>query len=866
MSSDNFLLRAALAYASRGWPVFPCNPKNKLPLVGCDRDGNGKEIPNTGGVKKATIDPELIRAWWTKWPSAMIALACGREAGVFVVDFDVEENSDGPAFAHMVALITRLEAELQCRLPATWEVNTPRGGRHLYFQYVEGIGNRTALLGKGSHIDIRGEGGYVFLPPSKRADGKPYAWGASQPVLKDELPAKAPEPLRDCALRLGKWAPPAPPPGAPRPTKSLLRLSEVSDAGKRAVEAYAAAALARESHEVEQAGRGERNNRLNIAAVRLGEFIAAGALAEDEVRRKLEAAAQANGLSQDDGVRTVQKTIDSGLRKGITAGKRDLFGKLAEVAGEAEERAAAAVGRLAKQLPPDLHDERLPPKARRARGLPPAAPADLALRPMTDLGNAERLKERFRDRLRWCPAMGWLAWDDRRWNRNNGGERARAAAQETARAIQEEAGWLRGRPEDIWIEEKKKRLSTLLAAWGRNSEGHMRLCAMLEEAKPFLVVDADELDTDPFKINVLNGTLWAIDDSAGPYIELRPHDPRDLITKLAPVVYDPDAPCPQYDAFLEKVQPSAHMRRFLHQWGGMSLTGDTSEQVMTFHHGMGKNGKSTLFNAWGYVAGDYGRTIPIETFLESGKARTAGAPSPDLAMLAGVRFLRTSEPERGSRLGEAIVKLAIGSEPMSVRHLNREYFMLQPAFKLTMSGNHKPIIGGTDEGIWRRVRLVPWEVEIPQAERVLDFDKHRLKPEMSGILNRLLAGLLDWLEHRLVVPDEVFNATAEYRRESDVLGRALGECTEPDPLGRVQVAEWHRVFCAWARANGEREWKTNGLSRAMHAKGYKTVKSNGRYWAGFRLTCSVSDFIDEKGQPRVAVVEETTSGEEFVPF
>jgi putative DNA primase/helicase len=214
MISDNSLLEAALSYASCGWPVFPCNPKNKRPLIKGDVDTNGRDIPNTGGVKKASTNPDTICGWWAKWPQAMIGLACGRAAAVFVLDFDACTDPNTGEVFEVSELIDDLERELHCKLPGTWVVNTPRGGRHLYFQMPpdETIGNRAGLLGPGSHIDVRGEGGYVVLPPSVRADGIAYTWGGSQPMLKYELPAKAPPALLDCIRRSGKWTPKAPSP------------------------------------------------------------------------------------------------------------------------------------------------------------------------------------------------------------------------------------------------------------------------------------------------------------------------------------------------------------------------------------------------------------------------------------------------------------------------------------------------------------------------------------------------------------------------------------------------------------------------------------------------------------------------------
>jgi putative DNA primase/helicase len=299
-------------------------------------------------------------------------------------------------------------------------------------------------------------------------------------------------------------------------------------AGDEAVRRYAQAALGRELAEVAGAGRGDRNNRLNLASLRLGEFVAQGALTADQVRHALEGAAGASGLVKEDGIRAVRKTIESGLGDGMRKGKRDLADKLAEVRRKGEAyaaRAAAGFGGAPAgppdDVPPDLSqaDGPAPPARRRdpprlvhssdggdGKGgdRPPVedpgeGAGHLAFFPMTDLGNAERLKERFREELRWCPARGWLWWDDRRWCREGSDEKVKLAAHKTARAVQDEAKWLKRNG------DKKKGKS--LAAWGRDSESKKSLGAMVEEAKPYLAVPASALDADPFKFNVLNGTL-----------------------------------------------------------------------------------------------------------------------------------------------------------------------------------------------------------------------------------------------------------------------------------------------------------------------------------------------------------------------
>lgn len=487
----------------------------------------------------------------------------------------------------------------------------------------------------------------------------------------------------------------------------------------------------------------------------------------------------------------------------------------------------------------------------------------LAFYPLTDLGNAERFRDRFRGKLIFCPALGsqkkagWLHWDDKRWARDGADERVKIAEHETIRAIQDEAEAIAGTKDDFVLRVKNNGDSLLfseaIAQHGRASESLSRLGALSKRAAPYLFVLPSQLDADRYAINVANGTLRIRKtDDGTDYVKFSPHDSADLITKISPVKYDAEARAPNYEAFLAMVQPKGEIRRFLHQWLGYSLTGDTSEQLLTFNWGKGKNGKSTLFNIVAYIAGDYGSSITIETFLQQGQhTRQGGQATPDLASLQGVRFLRTSEPERNAKLGEALIKLATGGEPMYVRHLNNDFFELFPQFKLTISGNYKPVIHGTDEGIWRRMALIPWTVEVPQEKRIKDFD-HTLRPEAPGILNLLLDGLRDWRDNGLVLPSDVQVATSEYRRDSDPLGRFLDACVGHKPGMRTQSSVLYETFRAWAKANGANEWSNKAMSAALRERGYMSKHSDVMWWLDVELLKQPSDFVDSQGHVREA--------------
>jgi putative DNA primase/helicase len=466
--------------------------------------------------------------------------------------------------------------------------------------------------------------------------------------------------------------------------------------------------------------------------------------------------------------------------------------------------------------------------------------------PMTELGNAERFIERFGEEVFQCEKVGWYFWDGKRFTPECANDHIARLAQQCARKIQDEAEAIRVSDDDFEIEVGGKTIlfSTRLAQWGRASESAKALAAVVKLAGPMVSVKPDDLDRDLMAINVLNGTL-RVDKTADGYIRCDTHNPADRITKLAPVEYDPNAPAPKFQAFLDQVQPARDgkksVQRFLAQWFGLSSTGDTSEQKLTFHWGKGKNGKGTLVKCVLHVLGDYADSVQIESFLDQGRGRSGGQATPDLAKLIGVRFLTTSEPKRGSVMDEGLVKQFTGEDLITARHLNKEFFSFRPQAKLTMQGNFRPKITGTDEGIWRRMILVPWPVQIPTAQ----IDSHldlKLYAEASGILNWMLDGLRDWLDYGLVLPDSVKAATAEYRADSDPLGGFLDVCTRSVIGRKVQSTAMHALFCAWAKANGEATWTMKGLANALTERGIPKKKASESWWIDIELTKSVEDF------------------------
>lgn len=515
--------------------------------------------------------------------------------------------------------------------------------------------------------------------------------------------------------------------------------------------------------------------------------------------------------------------------------------------------------------------------------------------PLTDFGIAERFRDRFGRDFRFTTAKGWLGWDGRRWkefdqDKDTPPAEVIAAVFDTVRAIQEEGRFIadtgvkvleedlpegemfkeRVNPHGLdrtWVKGKTLvYLSETVKAFGRTSETTGKPAAVANLAKRWLTAPIAAFDHDKFAFNVMNGTLrfrreTMPDGKVIASVTCEDHRREDMLTKLSPVEYDPSARCPLYDDMLAWAQPDKSMRRYLHQLGGYSLSADAAEQKLWFWYGRGRNGKGVTIESWNHVAGEYAGTVPIASLLDQSIKKRGDQASPDLAKLAGVRMLRSSEPGRNQKLDTGLIKLVTGGEPVPVRMLQRGFFDLEVQFKLIISGNSKFEIPDTDDGIWDRLKLVSWLRHIdkppPDAVNWPKKDPHlvdKIKAqEGSGVLNRLVAGLLDWLENGLVEPQAVTQATSAYRDASDPLSRFLRHCTVEDPESKVQSSRLYDVFVAWMKAAGEQgksEWSNKGFSTAMAEKGYEKKASNGMQWLGLRLTKEVSDFVDEHGKPR----------------
>ena len=327
------------------------------------------------------------------------------------------------------------------------------------------------------------------------------------------------------------------------------------------------------------------------------------------------------------------------------------------------------------------------------------------------------------------------------------------------------------------------------------SENLSRIRAMvtLAQSESGIPVLPQELDKDPWLLNVRNGTL---DLRSG---TLRPPQRSDMITRVIDVEYYPDAQCPTWLQFLNKVMDGNEgLITFLQQAVGYSLTGDTREQCLFFLHGKGANGKSTFIEAVTGLLGPYSKHTRPETFMAK---KSDGVPN-DLAELEAVRLVAAVELEEGRRLAEVLTKQVSGGDTLKARYLFQEFFEFKPQFKLWLCGNHKPRIQGTDHAIWRRIRLIPWVVTIPDNEQDKTLPS-RLKAEQPGILAWGVRGCMDWRRNGLSTPNEVMAATADYRKEMDVLGDFFENSVIVGGDESVTVKDLYEAYKKFCDDNGE---------------------------------------------------------------
>lgn len=417
---------------------------------------------------------------------------------------------------------------------------------------------------------------------------------------------------------------------------------------------------------------------------------------------------------------------------------------------------------------------------------------------------AYRLADRYADELLHVTGLGWHAWDGARFTYDDRGTTKRAVLSELRRALATS------------LDDKELRTDVRKCESASGVNGVLELAGALE---PFAAAVAD-LDADPHLLNVANGTLDLHT------LKLQPHSPADRITKVCRGAYTADTESVAWEAFLARVLPDETVRLFVQRLIGMSLLGTVREHVLAILTGEGANGKGTFYKAVCNALGDYASTAEPDLFMH----RDGAHPTGEMDLL-GRRLIVVSESERDRRLAEATMKRLTGGDTIRARRMRQDFVEFNPSHTALLVTNHLPKVSGDDPAIWRRIRVVPFNVTIPEGERDKALDD-RLALEADAILTWAVNGWRDYLKHGLDEPALVRQATDTYQRNSDAVARFIDECCHTSPAVKCVTGQLFEKWERWRITDGAEPMSLKAFGLALTSKGYPVDSKsvNGKKW------------------------------------
>jgi putative DNA primase/helicase len=794
------LLDHACGLALLGWRVFPCAPQSKEPA---------SELVHHG-QDDATSDLARINAWFARRPHLNVAVACGPSLLV-VVDADPPRAKNGHTDGR--ARLRELAAELG-PLPTTPTQDTGGGGEQYFFRASVGV----EFVGKvGKAIDIK-RNGYVVVAPSIHPEGPAYRWRdglAPGDVEIAELPAQWIEFLR-------------------RP-EHVERTAQATNATGESI--FDALASIDQRYVVECLSgspivQGERFQFRRSTRGKWNLYVDRGEGWESTsnfVDASGKIGAHASG-SKDDGGPLASTWLrwyghdDKAIRKALVEHVPEL------ARWEREHRDELGARRTRKQSSATSAPS-VSSVANNHPGRSDDAGEGYGYR-LTEVGNALRFRDLHVERLRYVAAWKtWLAWDGTRWRRDNTGAETRGArdvlsaiymdaSKVLARASSAAAAAANAGLGNVTIDTTKlHEIAEALNDHAARTSKAAAIAAMIKlaQSEDGIAATPDMFDRDDFALNVSNGT---IDLRTG---ELRPHRQSDMITMLAPVAYDPSATATRWSTFLEQVQPDPEQRAWLQRLLGYALTGDVREQVFPFWQGKGGNGKNVTADLVVGIMGDYATVGAPDLLLE----KHGEAHPTELADLEGRRIVVCSEIEQGRQWAEARIKMLTGEKTFRARGMKQDFREIRCTAKLVVLANHRPKVRGTDNGLWRRMRLVPWPVVIPNNERD-EMLGAKLTAEAPGILRWLVEGCLAWQRDKLGAAKSIALATSGYRDEEDVIGLWIADQCDVDPNAWTLSATLYANYRTWCEGEGIDPWsrkvwrarllERDGLREATHGR------------------------------------------------
>ena len=471
-----------------------------------------------------------------------------------------------------------------------------------------------------------------------------------------------------------------------------------------------------------------------------------------------------------------------------------------------------------------------------------AAPSTTLSPGLTDLGNAKRLVRHYGEDLRFVGDWNkWVYWTGLQWKQDD--DLPYHLATNLSTFIFAESNAAKADDPDK---------ATLLKKFALRAESKAAMQASVGLAKvdPKLRAEGVFFDRNH---HLLSTPTTAIDLRSGVLLD---HDRSHGITCLTNVSYQEEAECPQWEEFVHwMMSGNEALIDYMQRLVGYFATGEVQEQVLVFFVGDGANGKTTFINVLLKCLGaNYASPVPATVLVRS----NVDQHPTHVADLRGKRLGVVSELDRSSVLNEGLVKQLTGSDQIKARFMRKDFFNFDPTHKLCVLTNHKPLIRGTDHGVWRRIHLVPFEQTI--SEDKMDFRlEQKLLDEGPGILNWIIEGAKQWYEQGLCPPEEVRAAVEKYRKESDWLGEFLEERTAPQDQGRLPVMSLYAAYQEWAEDRGEKVYGARSFSKAVRERGYEKIVAKEKVgstwrslkcWRGLRLV-SVFDGADRSPKVRI---------------
>lgn len=438
-----------------------------------------------------------------------------------------------------------------------------------------------------------------------------------------------------------------------------------------------------------------------------------------------------------------------------------------------------------------------------------------------DTGRGQRLNDQFGEVFRYlADDKQWYFYNGSYWEPDNG-RHIELATEKVVNSIKTEKpdfSFATKTGEDKIMNEWRKFI--------KDSRSHMAKVHMIDEFKKYVTIDHGLFDHDNMILNTESGY---VDLTNG---ELKDHDIKMMFSEQTTAEYSDNIDAPMWESFLDQIfNHDKELIHYIQKAVGYSATGSTAEQVMFLLLGSGRNGKSVFINTLRNILGSYAKQMSVESIVVH---NSGGSANSDIARLENTRLVTSSEANEGSRLDESLVKQLTGGDRILARFLYGKEFEYDPKFKIWMATNHLPFIRGTDEGIWRRLKVIPFSVQIPK-DKIDKNLENKLKSEWTGILNWIVQGAIMWQKEGLEDPEKVKNASRNYRQSMDPLEAFLDECCIAGGSYSIKSRPLYDCYRDWAKKSNEHLMSMTKFGKEMSKKLPREKKRDGWYYVGIKL-------------------------------